>query len=116
MLLSINPPFPTIKVQNEMSKFDSIVVNPSAQDIQDIRNGLIEHNAPYLKQLRRFDIAAFRYKENGEKRAGIVGEIWGNWLLIQYLWVDKNEKGYQCSMTMENFPVETQKFYMVKTL
>lgn len=134
----------------------TIVVNPSTEDIQEIRNGLIEHNSPYLKGLRRYDIANFRHNENGKKKAGVTGEIWGNWLLVHFLWVDKSEKGqglgsailleleqyakeqgchsclldtfsfqarpfyeklgYSHVMTMDDFPVETKKFFLVKTL
>lgn len=134
----------------------TIIINPSEEDIQDIRNGLIEHNSPYLKGLRQFEVANFRYKENGKKYAGVTGKIWGNWLLIQYLWVDKNEKGkgigstilselelyakqqgchsclldtfsfqakpfyekhgYILQMTMENFPADAQRYYLIKQL
>ncbi|MFC1233402.1 GNAT family N-acetyltransferase [Vibrio sp. F74] len=134
----------------------TIVVNPSAEDIQDIKDGLIKHNSPYLKGLRRYEIANFSFKENGDKSAGVTGEIWGNWLLIQYLWVDETQRGnrlgatilseleqyakeqgchsclldtfsfqartfyekmgYTHAMTMDDFPVETKKFYMMKSL
>ncbi|WP_108650928.1 GNAT family N-acetyltransferase [Dongshaea marina] len=69
-----------------------VTTEPTLADIQDINNGLREHNAPYLGDVFRTEIACFAYKANGEKSGGIYGEILGHWLFIKKLWVDKSDK------------------------
>lgn len=70
-----------------------ITTDPSQGDIDEIRNGLRAHNSPYLANIFHTEVACFTYKESGMKSGGLSGEIWGNWLMIKYLWVDNEYKG-----------------------
>jgi GNAT superfamily N-acetyltransferase len=67
---------------------------PSAQDIEDIRLGLVAHNKPHLGDLREMPVACFCYHPDNEEQkiGGVCGEIRGDWLLVQYLWVSPEFK------------------------
>ncbi|MBM7035157.1 GNAT family N-acetyltransferase [Vibrio ulleungensis] len=69
-------------------------LNPSAQDIEEIRLGLVEHNKPHLGNLREQPVACYCYHPDdaNQKIAGVCGEIRGNWLMIQFLWVSPDFK------------------------
>ena len=67
-------------------------VAPTEESINEIRNGLVEHNSPFLVGVERNKVAYFA-TQNGQKVAGITAEIFGNWLLINFLWVDKSIRG-----------------------
>jgi GNAT superfamily N-acetyltransferase len=65
---------------------------PSDESINEIRNGLLEHNTPYLGEVNHHSVAFF-VKQDGKKVGGITAEILGDWLLIKFLWVDKSIRG-----------------------
>ena len=67
-------------------------IAPSEESINEIRNGLVEHNTPFLNGLDRDKVALYAM-EQGEKVGGITAEIFGSWLLINFLWVDKSIRG-----------------------
>ncbi|TKF14584.1 GNAT family N-acetyltransferase, partial [Vibrio genomosp. F6] len=67
-------------------------LEPSEENINEIRNGLVEHNSPFLIGTDRRKVAY--YAIVGERKvAGITAEIFGSWLLINFLWVDKTIRG-----------------------
>lgn len=68
----------------------TITDNPKKQDIEEIRNHLLEYNLNHLECKLVKPIAIFVTDENGSKLGGITGETHGNWLKIDFLWV--NEK------------------------
>ncbi|CCO48414.1 putative Acyl-CoA N-acyltransferase [Vibrio nigripulchritudo SOn1] len=130
-------------------------LEPSDESISEIRNGLVEHNSQFLNGVERNKIAYY-VTEKGEKTAGVTAEIFGSWLLINFLWVDKTcrgsgvgsellaklesyakskgctsamvdtfsfqakpfyEKlGYECQMTLEQYPVSHARHYFTKQL
>ncbi|MBP3140226.1 GNAT family N-acetyltransferase [Aliivibrio fischeri] len=70
-----------------------ITTQPTQNDIDEIRSGLRQHNKPYLEGIFHTDLACYSYKSNGDKSGGLIGEIWGNWLIIKFFWVDKESSG-----------------------
>jgi ribosomal protein S18 acetylase RimI-like enzyme len=55
---------------------------------QRIELGVDLHNVA-ATQLPDFYVPAFTLREpGGEVRGGLIGEIWGGWMHISYLWVD----------------------------
>lgn len=70
-----------------------IVVNPSEQDIQDVRGGLRVFNDPFVDHINETQMAVFVVDESGKRRGGVVSRLWGNWMHVLYLWVDPAFKG-----------------------
>lgn len=67
--------------------------NPDSADIKDIIDGLMEYNKTFTQGTRSVDVACYSRNANGDKTGGIVGQIWGNWLTIKYLWVSEDYRG-----------------------
>ncbi len=65
---------------------------PGDQDISEIRESLREFNRPFLEGIRSKEVAFYINDQQGEKIAGVVGRLRGNWLLVQYLWVKESLK------------------------
>jgi len=87
-----------------------ITTQPTQSDIDEIRNGLRQHNKPHLEGIFHTDLACYSYKVNGDKSGGLVGEIWGDWLIIKFLWVDKelggNGIGSELLVKAESYAIE----------
>jgi len=62
-------------------------------DVDEVRDGLRQHNTPYLSDIYHTDVACYFYDEAGNKIGGLIGEIWGQWLLVKFLWVDTQNLG-----------------------
>lgn len=62
-------------------------IEPSDEDINEVRGGLIKHNTPFLEGIPKSQVAYYAMDE-GNKVGGIIADLWGNWLLIKFLWVD----------------------------
>ncbi|BCL69367.1 putative Acyl-CoA N-acyltransferase [Vibrio nigripulchritudo MADA3029] len=69
-----------------------IYTSPEQSDIDEIKAGLRKHNTPFLKDVRHEDFLCYLNDDNGKKIAGLIGEIWGNWLQVNFLWVDESQK------------------------
>ncbi|WP_252178278.1 GNAT family N-acetyltransferase [Endozoicomonas sp. 4G] len=82
-------------IQKSSSKIMQIILNekPSKEEISEIREGIRSFNRPFLEGVRDDDIVCYLNNKTGEKIAGVVGRIRGNWLSVEYLWVDETEKG-----------------------
>ncbi|OAN10902.1 biphenyl 2,3-dioxygenase [Photobacterium jeanii] len=131
-------------------------LSPSDDDIKVIRDGLIRHNTPHLEGIRKQSLALYAIDEREQKQGGIYAEVWGNWLLIKFLWVDEavrgqqvgsqlmerleqqaiklgcrqslvdtlsfqarpfyEKLGYQCQMTLEDYPQSSSLHFLTKTL
>ena len=61
--------------------------NVSQQDIAEIHSKLKAYNLSRREASKEIPIGVFLEDENGVKKAGLTGEIYGNWLCIKYLWV-----------------------------
>lgn len=66
---------------------------PTPEDIQTVIEGVNQHNAPYLKPVRGQEFTCFAYTDSEKKEGGLYAELWGEWLLVKYLWVEPNAKG-----------------------
>ena len=65
----------------------------SAEARQRVELGVDLHNVA-ATQLPDFYAVAFLLREtDGELRGGLLGEIWGGWLHVGYLWVDAPLRG-----------------------
>ncbi len=62
---------------------------PSVEGINEIRNGLVEYNTPFLSGIESSEVALYVSREN-QKLGGIIADITGSWLTIKFLWVDKS--------------------------
>ncbi|MCH8529304.1 MAG: GNAT family N-acetyltransferase [Saccharospirillum sp.] len=131
-----------------------LTTEPNLADIEEIRQGLRKHNEPYLGGVRKTDVVCYLNNDEGAKIAGLVGEIWGNWLFVRYLWVDESHRksglgsqllekaesyaqsvgchsssldtfsfqakpfyerqGYEVQMVLNDYPISTKNYYMVK--
>ena len=67
---------------------------PSDCDINEIRAGLIKHNTPFLEGIPKSQVAYYAM-EGDVKVGGVIADLWGNWLLIKFLWVDDSMRGKQ---------------------
>ena len=69
-------------------------IEPSDKDINEVRDGLIRHNTPFLEGIPKSKVAYYAIKGDN-KVGGIISDLWGNWLLIKFLWVDDSMRGKQ---------------------
>ncbi|PMH00753.1 GNAT family N-acetyltransferase [Vibrio lentus] len=69
-------------------------IEPSDKDINEVRDGLIRHNTPFLEGIPKSKVAYYAM-EGDNKVGGIISDLWGNWLLIKFLWVDDSMRGKQ---------------------
>ncbi|MBP2649528.1 MAG: GCN5-related N-acetyltransferase [Firmicutes bacterium] len=84
--------------------------NPKEQDIQEIWEQLLKYNLSHLECKIVKPIAIFVTDENDSKIGGISGETHGNWLEIDYLWVDEKSRGAKVgSRLVRNVETEAQK-------
>ncbi|CAI2521102.1 putative acetyltransferase [Serratia ficaria] len=121
-----------------------------------IRQGLRAHNQPYIDGGLRRSLNAYARDADGRVVAGLTAVTWGNWLSIDWLWVDAPQRGsglgrqvmqateraalargcrysrldtfsfqarpfyeklgYQLQMTLKDYPVEHECYFMTKTL
>lgn len=131
-------------------------LNPNESDIAEIKNRLVKFNRPILKQSQ---FIPFIYeKRNGSNQliGGVYAEIWGNWLIVNYLWVALEARGqglgkelilsaeqfsrskhcthavlttfsfqakpfyeklgYECKLTLENYPSTSDWHHLTKVL
>lgn len=133
-----------------------VTSDPTSEDIASVRQGLRQFNLPHLVEIADQQVACFSDTRDGTRLGGIIGRAWGNWLMIQFLWVDPSlqhqgvgsellkrleqyacslgcrhalvdtldfqarpfyeKHGYQCQMTLENYPEQGQLHFMTKSL
>ena len=64
----------------------------SEHDVNEIHRMLNEYNLVHREKSKNPDRALFE-DENSRKLAGLTGEIFGNWLCIQFLFVSEQLRG-----------------------
>lgn len=64
----------------------------SEHDVNEIHRMLKEYNLVHREKSKNPDRALFE-DENSRKLAGLTGEIFGNWLCIQFLFVSEQLRG-----------------------
>ena len=69
-----------------------ITENVTEEDIEEIHRELKKYNLSKREPSQNIPIGVF-YEEAGEKKAGLTGEIFGNWLCIKYLCVSEELRG-----------------------
>lgn len=69
-------------------------IEPSDSDINEVRSGLVKHNTPFLEGIPKSQVGYYAI-EYEKKVGGIIADLWGNWLLIKFLWVDDSVRGKQ---------------------
>lgn len=65
----------------------------SSQDIEEIYDHLKEFNLSKLECSEIIPLGIFKEDTSENKLAGLIGETFGNWLSIKYLWVSKELRG-----------------------
>ena len=65
----------------------------SSQDIEEIYDHLKEFNLSKLECSEIIPLGIFKEDTSGSKLAGLIGETFGNWLSIKYLWVSEELRG-----------------------
>ncbi|MCG9552562.1 GNAT family N-acetyltransferase [Vibrio sp. Isolate31] len=71
-----------------------LYIDPSNDDIKEIRSGLIKYNTPFLEGIPKLQVGYYAM-EGDVKVGGVIADLWGNWLLIKFLWVDDSMRGKQ---------------------
>ena len=69
-----------------------VTEKPDQELIDGIRAGLQNHNRPFLENVLRTDLSVHGTLEDGSIACGIVGEVWGAWLSVKYLFVSPLKK------------------------
>lgn len=77
----------------KMSVRFRITENVSEEDVEEIHRELKEYNRSHRESSESVPIGVFYEGTDGEKKAGLTGEIFGNWLCIEYLWVSEELRG-----------------------
>ena len=65
----------------------------SEKDVQEIHALLKAYNLSHREPSKDVPLGIYYENENGEKLAGLVGETFGNWLCIKYLFVSEELRG-----------------------
>ena len=76
-----------------------ITENVSEQDVAEIHSQLKKYNNAKREPSTNVPIGLF-FEENGAKKAGLTGEIYGNWMCIKYLWVSEELRGQGIGSTL----------------
>lgn len=63
------------------------------QDGKAVVDGLTAYNAPFVGQAAVRPLGVFVHGAAGAPRAGLTGYTHGDWLSIQYLWVEETLRG-----------------------
>ena len=67
-------------------------VSPSEQDIAEIHTALIEFNRPHLEGISHDPLACY-YLVDDVKKAGVIADVRGHWLLLKFFWVAEEQRG-----------------------
>lgn len=70
-----------------------ITANPTEQDKKQIFNELLKYNLAHLECKEVKELGIFLEDEEGKRVAALIGETHGNWLEVEYLWVDEMKRG-----------------------
>lgn len=70
-----------------------ITKNVFEKDVEEIFDNLKEYNLSKLEYSEIVPIGIFKENKDGKKQAGLIGETFGNWLFIKYLWVRSELRG-----------------------
>ena len=63
--------------------------HPPTTDRETIERGVDQHNVAVTGMPDYYPMAFLLRDARGETRGGLLGDIWGGWLHVKYLWVDR---------------------------
>jgi ribosomal protein S18 acetylase RimI-like enzyme len=63
--------------------------SPTAQEVQFIRNALMDFNTTHVGDDGHAPIHLVEYDENGTVIAGLIGGTYWGWMYVDILWVDE---------------------------
>lgn len=66
----------------------------SIEDVKTIENALDNFNMRVTGDHNWKPVRVFLRDENGEVRGGLTADLWGQWMEINYLWVDEPLRKY----------------------
>jgi GNAT superfamily N-acetyltransferase len=72
-----------------------IIDAPSQQLLDEIEDKIRQFNLQNWEMYNRRPLAVVLKDEDGRMQAGASARTFGNWLLIDYLWVDESLRGQQ---------------------
>lgn len=75
-----------------MSAEIKVLHAPTLNDIEFLKQKLIDNNREFVGSSLRQPLALFSYDEPGNCIGGGSGHTYGNWLFIEYLWVDNTTR------------------------
>jgi len=70
-----------------------VTKNVLDKDIEEVFDNLKEYNLSKLECSDIIPVGIFKEDADGKKQAGLIGETFGNWLSIKYLWVSSELRG-----------------------
>ena len=71
-----------------------LVQFPSEAARQFVMNGVDNHNIGATGEAAYYPVHCVLAAPNGEVLGGLIGQIWGKWLLISHLWVAEPARSY----------------------
>lgn len=70
-----------------------VTATPHPDDAHHIRQKLRAFNAQHVDVEEIKELAVFIDDDDGNKIAGLLATTWGNWMHIQFLWVEERLRG-----------------------
>ena len=67
-----------------------IIDDESANFAEAVKQKIVEFNQTHWRSLKRQNLGLKLQNDAGELLAGLSAKTFGNWLLIDYLWVDES--------------------------
>ena len=71
----------------------NITNDVTSADLEQLRKNLISYNVPHFEPVDEKPLGIFYDDDAGVRRAGLTGKLFGNWLLIDLLWVEDSLRG-----------------------
>lgn len=75
---------------------------PTEEDKEEIYQGLLEYNLARIENKDVEELGVFLEDEAGKKIGGLTGETHGNWLEVEYLWVEEAHRGEDIGTALMN--------------
>lgn len=63
------------------------------KDKSEIMTGLINYNLARIENKSSKELGIYLKDKQGKMIGGLIGETHGNWLMIEFLWVDELHRG-----------------------
>lgn len=70
-----------------------ITSQPTEADKEEVFQQLLKYNLARIEDKEPKELGIFLEDEQGKKLAALIGETHGNWVTIDFLWVDETLRG-----------------------